>query len=309
MRVCLVLGAGGFIGKNLCRELAKEFQVIAFDCHYCEEFEEMENVRQIIGSFSEITDFSSLLCGVDIVYHLIGTTLPSESLDNIDQEVRNVVIPTLLLLNEMVKSNVRKLVFVSSGGTVYGERGDEICNVSDRLKPQCSYAVHKQVLETYLEFYNRCTDLNCIIARVSNPYGMGQDIHRKQGVIPIFVHNILHGAPIKVWGGGASRRDYIYMDDLVKALLRMANYTGNETIFNVGSGKSHTLLEIIQMIQRLSGREFLHIEWLPNRKIDVSNVSLNIENTMKELSWKPETSLEEGISRIINRYAEQIDSG
>lgn len=308
MKTCLVLGAGGFIGKNLCMTLAKDHLVIAFDRYMCEELQNIKNIRQIIGDFAKIVDFSSLLSDIDVVYHLISTTLPAEGTDDVAEEMEENIVPTLRLLSQMAAKGKGRIIFASSGGTVYGERNGEKCLVTDKLKPQCTYGVQKQVIETYLDFFDRCTSLTCITARLANPYGMGQDIKRKQGVIPIFVYNILCGLPITVRGDGTYKRDYINMDDMINALVLLSDYSGKFRIFNIGTGESHSLLDVIGLIEKIAGCNFKKINYIPNYSVDVSSVCLDIEQTKKELGWRPEISLEMGIEKIIKNYRELIVS-
>lgn len=302
METCVVLGASGFIGKNLCPKLARKVRVIAFDRYVCKELTGIENIEQVTGNFTETSDFSPLLKNVDFVYHLVGTALPKDGFDYIVTEAEENVIPMLRLLEQMVQCKVKRIIFASSGGTIYGERRDEQCLVTDRLFPQCTYAVHKQVIETYLDYFNRCTPLRCISARLANPYGMGQGIERQQGVIPIFAYHILHGLPISVLGNGTNKRDYIAMEDMVNALVLLAFYQGEVSTFNIGSGESHSLLKVIEKMEQISGRRFIKIDYSPDRVFDVSNVVLDIEETKKELSWKPEISLEQGITGVIEGY-------
>lgn len=302
MEVCVVLGASRFIGKNLCPKLAKKFRVIAFDRYVCKDLEEVENIEQVTGNFTETLDFSPILEKVNIVYHLIGTALPKDGYDNITVEAEENVISTLRLLEQMVKCNVKRIIFASSGGTIYGERRDERCLVTDHLHPQCTYAVHKQVIKTYLDYFNRCTPLRCISVRLANPYGMGQGIERRQGVIPIFIYHLLHELPISILGDGTNKRDYIAMEDMVNALVLLAVYQGDVSTFNIGSGESHSLLKVIEMIEQISGRRFIKIDYAPGRMFDVSNVVLDIEETKTELSWRPAMSLEQGIAGIVVGY-------
>lgn len=302
MEKCLVLGGGGFIGKSLCPELAKQYDVTVYDRVYCDDFKNDSHIKQVIGNFTQTLDFSDLLENVYIVYHLVGTTLPTEGVANIAEEAEENIIPTLRLLSQMTELNVKKIVFVSSGGTVYGERHGELCNEDDVLLPQCTYAVQKQVIENYLNFFDRCTSVNCYVARLTNPYGVGQNINRKQGVIPIFVYNLLKGLPIKVLGNGTDKRDYIHMSDVVNALISLGRYSGKRRVFNIGSGESYSLLEIMEMIERLTNKKFVEVERVSQRTIDVSNVSLNIALAKSELKWTPQKDLESGILELIDQY-------
>lgn len=303
MKKCLILGAGGFMGKSLCRELVKDYEIVAFDRRIPEELTAIDGtIKCVEGDFVETKDFSSLLEGVDKVIHLISTTIPQEETANIDVEIMQNVVPTVRLLESMVKAGVPEIIFSSSGGTIYGETGDRENETTDELHPICGYGVQKKVIESYLEFYGLRYGINYKIMRISNPYGIGQDPQRPQGVIPIFVYRLLHDMPITLFGDGNSERDYIYVPDLIEAFKKVLEYSGDAHIFNIGSGKAHTLNEIIGIIEQKAGKHFVGIDYQEKRKCDVSKNLLSVEATWHELQWKAEMDLEQGIETIIDYY-------
>lgn len=306
MKKCLVLGAGGFLGKSLCRELVNKYEVIAFDRVIPNELVELDGAISFVeGDFVGTEDFSSLLEGVDKVIHLISTTIPQEETSNIDVEIMQNIVPTVRLLEGMVKMAVPEIVFASSGGTIYGETGDHANDVTDELHPICAYGVHKKVIESYLEFYGVRYGINYKIMRISNPYGVGQDPNKPQGVIPIFVHRLLNDMPITIFGDGNSQRDYIYIPDLMKAFVKVLEYKGDMHIFNIGSGEAHTLHEIIEVIEQKIGKSFVEINYQEQRKCDVSKNVLNVDRTRDVLSWNSEIGLIHGIESIVECYVNQ----
>ncbi len=302
METCLVLGAGGFLGKNLCKQLVKEYRVIAYDLKGSPELCEIDNLEMIEGNFVETHDFSKILKNVDKVFHFISTTIPSEDTSHIDKEIMENVIPTVRLLTSMVECGVKEIIFASSGGTIYGETGDHINKITDKLNPICSYGVQKKVIESYLEFFGVYHGINYKIVRISNPYGIGQSPQKPQGVIPIFIYRLFSNEPITVYGDGNSQRDYIYMSDLVDALIKVAKYNGSKHIFNIGSGQAHTLHEIIEIIAMQSGMNFSDIMYKDIRKCDVSKTLLDITETQNELNWKPIVHVNKGISIVLDYY-------
>ncbi len=302
MKTCLVLGAGGFIGKNLCRQLCREYKVIGFDIIKPKELEGIENLELLEGNFIEMKDFTPLLTGVDKVFHLISTTIPSEDTEHIDNEIMENIVPTVRLLSDMTKCGVKEIIFSSSGGTIYGETGDHRNKTTDQLNPICSYGVQKKVIESYLEFFGLYHGINYKIVRISNPYGIGQDPAKPQGVIPIFIYRLFQKKPITIYGDGNNQRDYIFMDDLMSALMKVAEYDGDQHIFNIGSGQAHTLHEIIDIIVEKSGMNFARISYQPIRKCDVSKTIIDISVTEKELGWSPRVGVEQGISTVIDYY-------
>ncbi|WHH57419.1 NAD-dependent epimerase/dehydratase family protein [Petroclostridium sp. X23] len=302
MQTCLVMGAGGFIGKALCKKLAKEYKVLAYDIRPIEELKDVENIKIVTGNFIEEKNFQNILDGVDKVFHLISTTIPSESTKHIDIEIEHNIIPTVRLLEGMVACGVNEIIFASSGGTIYGETGNHINCVDDRLNPICSYGVQKKVIESYLEFYGIRYGINYKIARISNPYGLGQNPDKPQGVIPIFIKRLFNNEPITIFGDGNNERDYIYMDDLMDALIALTKYSGDKHIFNIGSGQVHTLNEIIESIEKQADRKFILIKYADMRKCDVSKTLLETKTSQAELKWKPRISLNNGISVIVNGH-------
>ncbi len=305
MKRCLILGAGGFIGKAICRQLYAAYDITAYDRQKSDELDELKKVKQIIGDFVSTTDFTDILQGIDVVIHLISTTLPSDDTAHIREEINENLIPTVSLLESMVKTGVKEILFVSSGGTVYGETGEKINDVKAPLKPICSYGVQKKVIEAYLQFYGIRYGMNYKIARISNPYGLGQDTNKPQGVIPIFIRNLLNNKPITVYGDGTDVRDYIYLDDVTRVIERMLAYEGEEHIFNVGSGEVYSLNQIIDKITKVANISYRAVEYQKARKCDVHRAMLEVESTWEALGYRPQTTLDEGIRELYTRLCKK----
>lgn len=303
MKRCLILGAGGFIGKAICSRLCDTYEIIAYDRQVTEELKSLKNVKQIIGNFVTMEDFTDILQGIDVVIHLISTTLPSDDTSHIRKEIAENVMPTVGLLESMVKADVKEILFVSSGGTVYGETGDRVNDVSARLNPVCSYGVQKKVIEAYLEFYGIRYGLKYKIARISNPYGLGQDINKTQGVIPIFIRNLLNGKEILIYGDGTDVRDYIYIDDVANIIEKILAYEGERHIFNIGTGKVYTLNEIIDKIVKITGKNYEKIVYKGKRKCDVHKALLEVESTWEILGYRPKIPLDQGIRLLYERLS------
>lgn len=302
MKKVLILGAGGFIGRRLCEKILQTDSVIAYDLKLPDTLINQSNVQCIKNDFTKENNFSCLLKETDLVYHLISTTLPSENTSEISEEIVNNVVPTVRLL-EAIKNSKRKIkiVFASSGGTIYGETGDKKNKVTDPLHPICSYGVQKKIIEAYMEFYGVRHAIDYKIARISNPYGVGQNKCRMQGVIPILINRLILGESATIFGDGNSKRDYLYMDDLIEALLKLGQYDGSKKVFNIASGNVHTLNEVINIIQKELGKSFTYINYVPARSFDVSNTILDIEDTINTLHWNPSYSINDGIKAIINK--------
>ena len=305
MKNYLILGGCGFIGRHLVKELAENNQesfITVVDVVKDSSFEDLQNVQQIQSSLSEILNFDELLAKVDIVYHLISTTTPSDNTDKIMNDFDDTIIPTIRLLECMKLYEDKKLIFISSGGTVYGEVENLTISETQNLNPVCTYGVQKVLLEKYIEVYGHLYNMDYIIARLSNPYGTGQNVNKNQGIIPIFVRKILNHESLQVWGDGNTVRDYIFIDDAIKALEALGNYKGEEHIFNIGSGVGYSINQIVNLIIEELEVERPQIEYLDARKCDVKENVLDITKIRNIFDWKPEISIEDGILQTIRLY-------
>jgi UDP-glucose 4-epimerase len=299
MKKVLILGVNGFLGKQLCLELNKRNHcVTGYDIVSQSSVAELRNVQYICGNFVLADDFDELLVDVDTVFHLVSTTLADCGTDNICKEIYENVIPTIKLLDSMIRCGTRQIIFASSGGTVYGDTGKHVNTTDERLKPISSYGVQKKMIEACLELYGSAHDITYRIARIANIYGIGQDGARRQGVIPIFINRILNNLPITIYGN--TYRDYIYKDDVVNAFVKLADYTGNRTVFNIGTGNSHSLSEVLDKICKLIGHDPIDVDVRPIRSFDVRENRLSVVETQDELNWHPEVSIEEGIAKIVD---------
>ncbi|WP_252247653.1 NAD-dependent epimerase/dehydratase family protein [Clostridium sp. ZS6] len=301
----LILGGCGFIGRHLVKELSEnnpESFITVVDVVKDSGYEKFGNVEQIQSSLSQIKNFDKLLLNVDIVYHLVSTTTPSDNTEKIMNDFNDTIIPTIHLLQCMKLYTNKKVIFVSSGGTVYGEAENSPIPETHSLNPVCTYGTQKVILEKYIEVYGHLHNVDYIIARLSNPYGTGQNIKKNQGIIPIFVRKILNYESLQIWGDGNTVRDYIFIDDAIGALQKLGNYKGNEHIFNIGSGVGYSINEIVNLIVKELEVEMPQVEYLDSRKCDVKENILDISKIVNILNWKPEVSIEDGILQTIKLH-------
>jgi len=298
MNHILVLGAGGFIGRELCKQLSKTYQVRAFDLIDMVELRETEGIECVTGNYLEIRDYNELFEGIDTVIDLICTTLPKESTAQIPNEIETNLVPLVVLLENLVKYNINNFLFISSAGTVYGE-GSPIGNrEQDELVPICSYGALKKVSEAYIEFYNARYHKKFKVVRISNLYGIGQSVYRSQGIIPIFMNCIFAGKSITVFGDGNNRRNYIYIDDAISGIIQTLEYEGQYVVFNLAGEKSYTINEIIALIEKETGQRFHGVEYVDYRLCDVRENVVNTRLAMDELGWNAVTDISKGISII-----------
>lgn len=297
----LILGASGFIGKALTKELSKDHYVVGFDRHILSELKSLRNVKLVLGDFTKQPCFDDLLHGIDIVIHLICTTIPKDNTDTISDEIVENLVPTINLLESMVRCNVKEIIFASSAGTVYGEADNIINQSASYLNPRCGYGVLKKVTESYFQFYNLRYGINHKIMRITNPYGWGQNKKKMQGLIPILVNKLKNNEEIVIWGDGENVRDYIFMEDLVQAFCKVIKYNGNQHVFNIGYGKYYSILEVLEKVQVESRKTFTNIKYLPARFCDVKKCVIDLSESQKELNWYPKTDLNLGIRLTVEK--------
>jgi UDP-glucose 4-epimerase len=190
------------------------------------------------------------------------------------------------------------MVFVSSGGTVYGLARQNPIPESHPTDPICSYGIHKLTIEKYLQLFRSKNSLDSIVLRVSNVYGETQDCNRPLGAVAHFTARAVNEIPIEIWGDGTTTRDYIHIDDVVNALAKSISYEGAERLFNIGSGHGVSLNQLVEMLrQRLS--KPVTVNYRPQRGCDVFENILDISRARRELSWTPGVALELGLERMI----------
>jgi UDP-glucose 4-epimerase len=294
---CLVLGGNGFIGSHLLDKLLAEgHRVRVFDKYEEHYRKPLPDVDYRYGDFGNRGLLMEALKDMDIVFHLISTTLPKTSNDDPAFDVQSNVIETLFLLEQCVTRQIKKIIFISSGGTIYGNPSTLPIPENSPADPECSYGITKLTIEKYLALFNRLYGLEYTILRPSNAYGSRQNPDGIQGAISVFLGKVARGAPIQIWGDGKVVRDYIYIDDLVDAVSKAANIKTSDIIFNIGSGKGVSLKEIIEVINQVTKCD-VSVEYLAKRTFDVPEIYLDVTRAHQQLNWTAATPIEDGIKK------------
>lgn len=299
----LVLGGNGFIGYNFIKRFSEKERIRVFGRTKKYRFQN-PNIEFIEGDFKFI-DFDVLLEGIDTVFHFISSTVPFDGTSNIIEDIETNVLPTIRLLEAMKRKHIKKIYFISSGGTVYGECTTPALEDA-RLYPECAYAVQKICIEYYLHLYEKYDDMQGYILRVSNPYGLETNKKKKQGIIPIFTQKIINGEAIEVWGTGENKRDYIYIDEVIDAIESIYQYDGQYRIFNIGTGSSYSIHEIINLIESETHMK-ASIEYKEIRKCDVMDSFLDVSLIYNECGWKSKLTIEEGIKYYVKNILSDIE--
>jgi UDP-glucose 4-epimerase len=295
---CAVLGAGGFIGTNLCRALVEQGATVRAFGRRQSFPDALHGCDWIPGDFADPTSVAAAVAGCEVVFHLVNATTPASA--NVDKlaDLNANVASTLRLLETCRESGVARVVFVSSGGTIYGIPDVVPTPETARTNPITAYGISKLAIEKYLGLYEYLYGMQYRVLRVANPFGPFQTALKNQGVIAAFLREAMEGKPIEMWGDGSVIRDYIFVDDVVDALMLAARHEGGGRIFNIGSGEGRTLNEIVASIDRLLG-ERNPVDHRPGRPVDVPVSILDTSFAASDLGWHPHTAFEVGLQTTI----------
>lgn len=298
----MLLGATGFIGTNLSIEFSKNKinRVIAVGKQK-EHFKTLEekklsNLSLLQLNLRKDTDFDSLIEGQDIIFHLFSTTTPTTSNLNIAEELDDNIIFSVKLFDACIRQKVKKVVFLSSGGTVYGKETECPLKEDTPTNPISSYGMQKISIEKLLYLYNSMYGLDYRIIRLANPYGPYQRPNGILGAVTTFTYKALKGEEIQVYGDGSVIRDFIFIDDAVKGMMKIVNGDSNYRIFNLGCGYGTSINQVLEIIERVLCTD-LQITYLKARKVDVPVNYLNIDRYESVYGPLNPIPLEEGIRR------------
>lgn len=289
----LILGASGFLGRHLTKKLLElGHNVTCFDINHTPFF---DNVTYIDGFFSKETNFEKLVLDHDIVFHLISSSFPNSTI-SYEQEITENVFSTLKLMEACVKQSGTRLVFMSSGGTVYGQSIKSVpFKEQDETTPIASYGIQKLMIEKYLHLFHHQYGLDFKVVRLANPYGPGQNPKGAVGAIAVLLDRANNDEVITIFGDGSSVRDYIYIDDAIQGLVNIALSDTSEKVFNLGGGQGTSLTQILESIQKVTGKS-LNIDYLPQRSTDVAYSVLDITLYSTLFPQHKMVTLEKGIN-------------
>ena len=284
MEHILFIGGAGFIGSNLLKQFDAEKYII----HVLEP--ECANINRLNGlnvtmhrcSLSDVKAIQEIIMSNNIhtIVHLVSTLIPGSSYEEYKEEFKTVVFPSIELMEICAKKKI-KFVYFSSGGTIYGNRNEmKPFNEDDVMSPISYYGWSKQIMENSILFMHRTEGLNYLIIRPSNPYGHGQNIYAKQGLVAVAIGKILGNQPMEVWGDGSSIRDYIYIDDLARSFYQLIEKNICNTTLNIGSGRGYSVNDVLAFLKIVSGTDY-KIEYKNPRPVDVSNMVLDVARLKK----------------------------
>ncbi len=300
----LVVGGCGFIGSHVVDVLKEQGIRIRVLDRRPETFRPpVPGVEYVKGDLSDGALVAEAVLGMDAVIHLASSTVPyTSNLDPVADITTNLV-GSVRLLEVMRSVGVRNILYLSSGGTVYGVPRDETVSEDHPLQPLNSYGVVKAAVEKYLHMYSHLYGLRCCVLRASNPYGPRQGHTGVQGVIGTFLWRIARDEPIEIWGDGSIVRDFIHVRDLAELCARTlaSDVSGS---YNAGSGEGVSIADLVETVARAVGRD-LHPVFKPGRLFDVPRVVLDISRARAAFGWAPRIPLTAGVGETWRWVQEQ----
>ncbi|WP_157014696.1 NAD-dependent epimerase/dehydratase family protein [Mesorhizobium xinjiangense] len=296
-----VYGANGFIGRHLVRRLVATGHPVRavsrrYDKPFIEEFEsrlerEEADLRQPIA-------MASSLQGIETVVQLVSTSSPGLGNDHAVSDINENVVPHVEFLRNCVKAGVKRYIFLSSGGTVYGPEAPVPTPETAPTDPISSHGLTKLIVEKYIQMHGHVDGLEYVILRLANPYGPGQEFRKGQGLIPAIFDQYRRRLPVRILGDGTARRDYVFIEDVTDAIVASVELSfAPQLVLNIGSGETKSVIDVIETIEDVTGHRFER-NYVDARKTDVTISRLEIAQAVRVLGWMPRTTFREGIAEV-----------
>ncbi len=313
IRSCVVTGGAGFIGSHLVKALVgKGTHVKIIDDLSSGSLENLDGVEGrlefVEKKIGDLDYLRTFFVGADVVFHQAALTSVPESVENPSRCNEINVTGTLNILEAAVQSGVKRVVIASSSA-VYGKLPEQPKSEGQTVAPVSPYAIAKYTGEMYARFYAAMKDLHTTCLRYFNVYGPYQNPNSQYAaVIPAFISRLLKGKSPTIFGDGKQSRDFVHVDDVVVANILAA--TGNHEagqVFNVATGESVTLNELVRTLNRIMGSN-LPTEHEPEREGDIKHSSADIQRIRKVLGFQPSVSLHDGLRSAVNWYRYRRDT-
>ncbi len=301
----LVSGGAGFIGSNVVDGLVKEGHEVFVVDNLSTGKE--KNLNPSAKFFNVNIQDKNALEKVfneskpEAVFHLAAQIDVRKSVENPQFDASTNVIGAINVFELSVRRNVRRIVFSSTGGAIYGEPETLPATEETPVAPLAPYGVSKYCGEQYLHYFKRLFGIERVILRYANVYGPRQDPLGEAGVIAIFTGKIMKNEQPVIFGDGNQTRDYIYVEDVVSANLLAIN--GKEGVYNIGTGIETSVNELVKMFEKVMNKKIVP-RYAPPRKGEVQRIALDITKAEKELGFKPQYDLFEGLKKTICWYEE-----
>jgi len=299
----LVIGGTGLIGKSFVKELLEKgyyVRILSRNENTQKDFKnKLIGVEWFIGDLLDPETLQQPLKDVDFVFHFASTVIPQSSNINIKYDIESNLIGSINLLEQLRLNKIKRLIFISSGGAIYGIPNKIPIKENHKIEPLNSYGIVKYSIEKYLSLYKYHYGIDYCVLRVSNVFGFIDSSKPNFNAVDTFINKAIKNEQIEIWGDGSVIRDYIHIDDLINSFFRIIEYNGLINIFNIGSGIGTSLNQIIKIIGNVLNKN-INIKYCESRLIDTSINILDNSLAKEQLKWYPEITLFDGIKSIIN---------
>lgn len=292
----LLVGGGGFIGQALAQRLAGAGREVHVLSRHADGGMSVSGIVRHRACQSDAAAVAPLLDRCDTVIHLASETTPGASAAVPTLDVRANLAPLASFIEILAASPLRRVVFLSSGGAIYGNPARLPVAEDHPLHPLSYHAAGKAAAELLLGTFARQSGTALAILRPANVYGPGQPLRAGFGFVRTLLEKARLGAPVEIWGDGRQVRDFLYIDDLVEACVRLIDAPAVVGVFNAGAGTGVALLDLVDLVRAVTGQT-LPVKLLPERGIDVAGITLDCQKLHETLAWRAGVPLAEGVSR------------
>jgi len=302
--VVVIIGANGFIGSHVVDKLAVQGKITvrAFDRFSRKpQYHAAPNVKTIKGSIDDDEALRKAFTGADYIIYSLSATNPFVSDSNPYADIHSL-LRTIEIFELAIKQGVTKIAFISSGGAVYGRSAETgIAHEGAVPNPVSPYGICKLSVEHYLEYFKRKYTTDYIVYRLSNPYGPRQIVKHNQGVIPAFLHKILHDEDISIFGDGSMSRDYIYIEDAAEMIADSFMKPNKHAVYNIGSGQQTTLNDIVSELKKTLNKD-ISVLYKDAPQTFLYKTTISIERFCEEFGQPQLTSFADGLARTIDHH-------
>ena len=306
----LVTGGAGFIGSHLAGGLlAAGHEVAVLDNLSTGRRENVPDAARFHQvDIRDGSAVSTVFSGEkpEIVFHYAAQASVVKSLQDPADDAQCNIVGSLQVMQQAIAHQVRRMVFASTGGAIYGDPERLPADETHPARPLCPYGAAKLAVEQYLSMYSRIAGLPYTCLRYGNIFGPRQDPFGEAGVIAIFIGQVLRGESPRIFGDGTQTRDFVYVDDAVSAALQAIGSPENE-IYNVGTGRQTSVLELVEALSQVMGREVTP-RFDPARVGEVAHIALDATKAARTLGWRARTRLVDGIAATVNWQRDQGDA-
>lgn len=303
----LVTGGAGFVGSHLIEQLvAEENEVVCLDDFSTGKRTNIakfaDKISIVEGDIRNPQFVRNAVKGVESVFHLAAQISVNRSTKEPLFDASVNIEGAINLLEAVRQSSAKRIVYVSTGGAIYGEPNVLPASEETIEEPISPYGISKLVAEKYLKWFSDVYGISYSIIRPANIYGPRQDPLGEAGVISIFLGRIKDNNSVEIFGDGRDSRDYVYVKDISNICIKAMN-SNKKDIYNAGTGKQTNLLDLVEIIEKVT-KSHVKKEFSPPRPGDVKHISLDASKAREELNWTPSTDLEVGISNTWKWYKE-----